>query len=65
MNSAAGVEGPSLLKGGEFTSHHDHRMVMALKVASLGADSPIVIDDEECVSKSFPQFLEMFAEAVK
>ena len=56
--------GPGLLKGGEFTSHHDHRMVMALKVASLGADSPIVIDDEACVSKSFPQFLDMF-EAVE
>ena len=58
------VAGPGLLKGGEFTSHHDHRMVMALKVASLGADSPIVIDDEACVSKSFPQFLDMF-EAVE
>ena len=56
--------GPGLLRGGEFTSHHDHRMVMALKVASLGADSPIVIDDEACVSKSFPQFLDMF-EAVE
>ena len=51
---------PGLLKGGEYTSHHDHRMVMALKVASLGADSPIVIDDETCVEKSFPDFLEMF-----
>ena len=50
----------SLLHGGEYTSRHDHRMVMALKVASLGADSPIVIDDEECVAKSFPDFLEMF-----
>lgn len=49
-----------LLHGGIFTSHHDHRMVMALKVASLGADNPIVIDDEECVAKSFPQFLEYF-----
>lgn len=51
----------NLLKGGEYSSHHDHRMVMALKVASLGADSPIVIDDEKCVSKSFPGFFEMFA----
>jgi len=50
----------TLLKGGSYTSCHDHRMVMALKVASLGADSPIVIDDEHCVSKSFPQFLEIF-----
>ena len=53
-----------LLRGGNCTSHHDHRMVMALKVAALGADSPIVIDDEECVAKSFPQFHEMFDSAV-
>ena len=52
--------GGSLLKGGSYTSHHDHRMVMALKVAALGADGPIVIDDEECVAKSFPQFHETF-----
>ena len=52
--------GGSLLKGGSYTSHHDHRMVMALKVAALGADSPIVIDDEDCVAKSFPQFHEIF-----
>lgn len=49
-----------LLKGGAYTSHHDHRMVMALKVASLGASSPIVIDDEECVAKSFPQFAQVW-----
>ena len=50
----------NLLKGGEYTSCHDHRMVMALKVASLGADSPVVIDDEACVAKSFPQFHGLF-----
>ena len=64
LNRAAGAV-PGLLKGGEFTSHHDHRMVMALKVAALGADAPVVIDDVECVSKSFPQFLEMFEVAIK
>ena len=48
---------PGLLKGGNYTSRHDHRMVMALKVAALGADSPITIDDETCVAKSFPDFL--------
>ena len=52
--------GGTLLKGGAYTSHHDHRMVMALKVASLGADSPITIDDEACVAKSFPQFHDIF-----
>ena len=50
----------NLLKGGQYTSHGDHRMVMALKVASLGADGPIDIDDTACVAKSFPGFLDMF-----
>jgi 3-phosphoshikimate 1-carboxyvinyltransferase len=57
-------EAPGLLKGGSYTSHHDHRMVMALKVASLGADSPITIDDEACVAKSFPQFNELFERVI-
>lgn len=49
-----------LLNGGEYTSRHDHRLVMALKLASLGTKSPIVIDDEACVEKSFPDFLQSF-----
>lgn len=49
-----------LLRGGSYTSSHDHRMVMALKVASLGADGPLEIDDTACVAKSFPGFPEMF-----
>lgn len=50
----------NLLKGGHYTSHGDHRMVMALKVASLGADGPVDIDDVACVAKSFPGFLDLF-----
>ena len=49
-----------LLRGGSFTSYGDHRMVMALRVAALGADSPVVIDDTTCVAKSFPTFNELF-----
>ena len=49
-----------LLKGGGYTSRHDHRMAMALAVASLGADGPIAIDDRECVAKSFPEFFGIF-----
>lgn len=52
--------GKGLLKGGSYTSRHDHRMVMALKVAALGADGPIEIDDEDCVAKSFPGFHETY-----
>ena len=54
------IQTGNLLKGGQYTSHADHRMVMALKVASLGADGPIDIDDTACVAKSFPGFLELF-----
>lgn len=49
-----------LLHGGKFTSSHDHRMVMALSLAELGADSPIQIDDTQCVAKSFPGFNEIW-----
>ena len=49
-----------LLHGGAFTSRGDHRMAMALKIASFGASEPIVIDDPACVAKSFPGFWEMF-----
>ena len=50
-----------LLKGGEYTSSHDHRMAMALTVASWCADTPIIIDDTTCVAKSFPAFLDTYA----
>ena len=50
----------TLLRGGSYTSHHDHRMVMALRVTGIGADSPIEIDDTQCVAKSFPTFGELF-----
>ena len=48
----------NLLKGGKYSSFHDHRMVMLLSIAQMGADSPIEIDDTACVSKSFPNFFE-------
>lgn len=49
-----------LLRGGSYTSHHDHRMAMALSVASLGASGAVEIDDTACVSKSFPEFFRSF-----
>ena len=49
-----------LLRGGRYPSFADHRMVMALRVAALGADAPVVIDDTACVAKSFPDFNELF-----
>ena len=51
----------TMLKGGSYSSHDDHRMLMALRVAGLGTDGPVTIDNTDCVAKSFPQFNEMFA----
>ncbi|MBQ7269629.1 MAG: 3-phosphoshikimate 1-carboxyvinyltransferase [Bacteroidales bacterium] len=59
-NYCSRILGGRLLKGGAFSSSHDHRMVMALTIASLGAAEPVVIDDTACVAKSFPEFFEMF-----
>ena len=55
----------NLLKGGKYTSRHDHRMAMALKVASLGADGPVMTDDEECTGKSFPDFMNSFEKLIR
>lgn len=49
-----------LLNGGKYTSYADHRMVMALKLAAEGAKGKIEIDNESCVSKSFPDFCKYF-----
>ncbi|MCG6916144.1 MAG: 3-phosphoshikimate 1-carboxyvinyltransferase [Deltaproteobacteria bacterium] len=46
-------------RGAMITSHHDHRIAMSFAVAGLLAEG-VRIDDEMCVSKSFPQFWETF-----
>ena len=48
------------LHGAACSSHGDHRLAMALTVASLFADGPVEIDDTACIAKSFPGFLETF-----
>ncbi len=48
--------GGHLLNGGNYSAYGDHRIAMALEVAAIGAKEPIIIDDRECVSKSFPDF---------
>lgn len=54
-----------LLKGGRYTSNHDHRMVMALSLAELGADAPLEIDDVQCVGKSYPGFNDTWNEYIR
>jgi len=50
------IEGVSALRGAGLKSFGDHRTCMASVVAALAANSASVIDDTECVSKSFPEF---------
>lgn len=54
-----------LLKGGKYTSNHDHRMVMALSLAELGADAPVEMDDIQCVGKSYPGFNDTWNEYIR
>ncbi|HIZ88269.1 MAG TPA: 3-phosphoshikimate 1-carboxyvinyltransferase [Candidatus Coprenecus pullistercoris] len=53
------VEG-RMLKGGSFHTFSDHRVAMALKIASLGCDSKVTLDSTDCIDKSFPGFLKLF-----
>ncbi len=44
------------IHGGAVSSHNDHRIAMAAAVAGLTAESPVIIDGAEAVSKSYPAF---------
>ena len=50
------ITGPSRLSGGRVSASGDHRVAMALAVAALAADSPVDIEDPECVAISYPGF---------
>ena len=42
--------------GARVESHEDHRIAMAVTVASLGAAGRIYLRDSQCVAKSYPDF---------
>ncbi len=50
------VEGPVELHSAPVWSHGDHRLAMALAVAGLVASGPVLVEEAECVSDSFPGF---------
>ncbi len=50
------INGVKSLKGGEVSSHGDHRIAMSLAIASTACTENIVIDDGDCVKKSYPNF---------
>ena len=50
------VKGEASLKGVEVSSHHDHRIAMAISIAALSAHGETNITDADAVYKSFPEF---------
>lgn len=54
------ITGVDYLTGGVVDSHNDHRVAMSLAMASLKATGEIKIINAECVSKSYPNFWEVF-----
>ncbi len=51
------IHPPTELKGGRISTYDDHRMAMSFAVAGLRVPG-IVIEDPDCVAKTFPDFFE-------
>ena len=49
------IQGQEKLSGAIINPHDDHRIAMSLAMAGLAVPG-IIIEDEGCVSKSFPGF---------
>lgn len=54
------IKGNKKLKGGVVDSWNDHRIAMALAVASIACEEPLIINNSEAVEKSYPNFWEEF-----
>ena len=52
------INGPTSLKGAKLSTYGDHRIGMMAAIASLITDSPIEIDDADCIAVSYPTFFE-------
>lgn len=52
------IAGPTRLQAAEVDSYGDHRLGMALAVAGLAADGPVLIQDAGCIHDSFPGFVD-------
>ncbi len=53
------IQGVDGLRGGEVSSHGDHRIAMSMAVAALRGAGPVTIDDTACTATSFPNFWEL------
>lgn len=54
------IEGQPYLKGGEVDSFGDHRIAMSMAVAAQRCQHSVIIQNPECVNKSYPGFYSDF-----
>ena len=52
------IQPPEQIKKAEIDTYDDHRMAMAFSLAACG-ESPMTINNPECVSKTFPNYFEV------
>jgi 3-phosphoshikimate 1-carboxyvinyltransferase len=58
------ITGCERLQGCVAESRGDHRIAMSMLVAGLGASSPVIVNDVECIATSFPDFGELLEKVV-
>ena len=54
------IQGVESLKGGAVDSWNDHRIAMALAIASTRCNEPVIINGKDSVKKSYPDFWDDF-----
>lgn len=54
------IEGVEALEGGTVPDFNDHRIPMAMAMAATRAKAPVTILGAQCVSKSYPDFFEVY-----
>ncbi|MDR2753610.1 MAG: 3-phosphoshikimate 1-carboxyvinyltransferase [Oscillospiraceae bacterium] len=52
------IRGSNHLRGGVVESHNDHRIAMAMAIAALRCDGPVLLRGAQAVAKSYPGFWE-------
>ncbi|MCT4607445.1 MAG: 3-phosphoshikimate 1-carboxyvinyltransferase [Marinisporobacter sp.] len=54
------IHGKEKLRGGIVDSWNDHRIAMALAIASIKCSEPVIIQSSDAVKKSYPRFWQDF-----
>ncbi len=54
------IKGVQTLKGGIADAHNDHRIAMAVALASIKSKEPVKLQGAGCVKKSYPAFWDDF-----